>query len=117
MPYTDVEFIQIHRKKQRFCKKTHKSLPYFTLCIRKKTLQSLKGKHLLLIGENIGPVALKQCKMQCKDDAASTDQSYVLHHGISELSESESENESKQKPKGVLGVLKSVPKQAVAELP
>lgn len=106
MPYTDVEFIQIHRKKQRFCKKTHKSLPYFTLCIRKKTLQSLKGKHLLLIGENIGSTALKQCKMQCKDDAAARDQSYVLHHGISELSESEDENETIAKPKGVLGYLK-----------
>lgn len=118
MPFTDVEFVQIHRKKQRFCKKTHKCIPYFTLCIRKKTLQSLKGKHLLLVGENIGATALKQCKLQCKDDARATDQSHICHHGITELSESEDENESRVKPKGALGILKhtkSVAKQAVAE--
>jgi hypothetical protein len=116
MPYTDVEFVQIHRKKQRFCRKTHKSIPFFTLCIRKKTLQGLKGKHLLLIGEDIGPKALKQAKLQCKDDAAATDQSHICHHGITELSESESENERRARPKGVLGVLKkSVAEQTVAE--
>lgn len=113
MPYTDVEFIQIHRKKQRFCKRTHKSLPYFTLCIRRKTLQGLKGKHLLLVGENIGATALKQCKLQCKDDAGATDQSHICHHGITELSESENENENRVKPRGALGVLKQ--KMPVAE--
>jgi hypothetical protein len=117
MPYTDVEFIQIHRKKQRFCKKTHRSLPYFTLCIRKKTLQSLRGKHLLLIGEDIGPTALKQAKLQCKDDAAATDQSHICHHGITELSESETENEQRSPiPKGKLGYLKkSVARQDGSE--
>lgn len=105
MPLTDVEFIQIHRKKQRFCRKTHKCVPFFTLCIRKKTLESLKGKHLLLVGLNIGSVALKECKMQVREDAAATDQSYVKHWGITELSESEDENQNRKRPRGVLGVL------------
>jgi hypothetical protein len=54
--------------------------------------------------------------LQCKDDAAATDQSHICHHGITELSESESENERRARPKGVLGVLKkSVAEQTVAE--
>lgn len=105
MPLTDVEFIHIHRKKQRWDKKTHKPKPYMTICIRKKALQKLRGKYLLLVNEDIGKVALQECKMQVKEQAAARDQSNVLHWGISELSEDENEQES-PKPKGKLGYLK-----------
>lgn len=111
MPLTDVEFIHIHRKKQRWHKLTHKPKPYMTICIRKKALQQLRGKHLLLVNEDIGKVALQECKMQVKENAASKDQSHVLHWGITELSEDE--NEQEIKPKGVLGLLKQ--KKSVAE--
>ncbi len=101
MPYTDLQFIGINRRKQRWDKKSHRPIPFFTLCIRKKALQRLKGKHLLLVSDDIGEVALRQCKFQAKMNAARRGKDEIVHWGVTEVSSGDEDDN----PKGVRGTL------------
>ncbi len=101
MPLTDLQFVHVHRKKQRWDARTHKPIPYFTLCIRKKALQRLKGKHLLLVADDIGNAALKQCKVQAKMNAAGMGDDKGEHWAIADISD----DDAPVPAKGVIGCL------------